>query len=618
MDNNRTTISYAYEGNIFELKQCKSWHLELSYYIVRNIHAHQAVVRIPDSFNGFGITKLWLDDNDDRKNGCCVCKGVEVLHIPYSIDEIRIQNNCFPDLKLLEVDATNQVYTTDGVMLLSKDKRKLFRYFRLKSDSIVIPQFVSRLEANSLSYIQFDTLVIENDNILIDDSAFEHTDWIQHQGSMITFGNLLFHVDNDIDVLRIPDTIKRWQKGVLKSVHLDELVLAAFPPQQNFSCGKLVITSPVSAVDVYKLPKIKKLAFISLPENHYKYKTRDGVLFTRDMKTLVYYPSDKKDVEYRIPEGVKKISQYAFYCQQNVQKISMPDTVTVIGTGAFFKCKKLYQIDFSDNIKEFPDSCLYRNGGLCECCERLKKVKLPKKLQYMGSYAFYHCGLEHIELNPQIEQIGEYALCCTQLHQIALPHSLKRIGKGALMYIHTITAFEGRARGIVSAVNAAMPDISAACANTAWTRCSVTVLDKGNRRRGQFIIPKSLKRTGAYHLDTAWNQNNIDYDEYDLCFYDITDDDEKMEFAEMNIMRITKENAVYEEYFRRVSYRLAAHLLAQKNEQAFLKFLRKNYLTADELKKLLKLSDKMEQTTCSAYIMAYKKDSGITKKKRRR
>jgi len=65
------------------------------------------------------------------------------------------------------------------------------------------------------------------------------------------------------------------------------------------------------------------------------YADIDGVLFTKDKKTLILYPG-YHSARYRIPEGVTTIGPYAFdFVTNNFWQINFSSTVTTIGESAF-------------------------------------------------------------------------------------------------------------------------------------------------------------------------------------------------------------------------------------------------------------------------------------------
>lgn len=58
------------------------------------------------------------------------------------------------------------------------------------------------------------------------------------------------------------------------------------------------------------------------------FKAIDGVLFSKDMKTLKQYPPAKTGSTYTIPSGVVEVYDYAFVDNQYIKTLKMANTVT--------------------------------------------------------------------------------------------------------------------------------------------------------------------------------------------------------------------------------------------------------------------------------------------------
>lgn len=71
------------------------------------------------------------------------------------------------------------------------------------------------------------------------------------------------------------------------------------------------------------------------PENPY-WCSVDGVLYSKDMKTLHTYVSGKRDAEFTIPDGVTTISYRAFSLPMHLKTLVIPSSVTEIGIEAFY------------------------------------------------------------------------------------------------------------------------------------------------------------------------------------------------------------------------------------------------------------------------------------------
>lgn len=127
----------------------------------------------------------------------------------------------------------------------------------------------------------------------------------------------------------------------------------------------------------------------------------DGVLFTKDMKTLLFYPlargveikeetngngekTEVKSIEYSIPRGVETIRTKAFYKCQSLKAITIPETVKTIEEKAFFRCSSLGNI-------ELPQSLEIIGKDAFSYCTSLQKIVIPSSVKQIDTYAFYNC-----------------------------------------------------------------------------------------------------------------------------------------------------------------------------------------------------------------------------------
>lgn len=99
-----------------------------------------------------------------------------------------------------------------------------------------------------------------------------------------------------------------------------------------------------------------------------------------------------------LPKSLTHIGSHAFYKCQNLLRIDIPKKVKVINTQAFKGCSKLKYVTFSDQIEEiYEESFAY--------CNSVKHLSFPKSLRLIKANAFKHCKkLSVIEIlgNPDI------------------------------------------------------------------------------------------------------------------------------------------------------------------------------------------------------------------------
>ena len=109
-----------------------------------------------------------------------------------------------------------------------------------------------------------------------------------------------------------------------------------------------------------------------VPEDHPLYKTVDGVLYTKDGKTLLAYPNGREDEHFDVPAGVEVIDSYAF-CNEYLKTVSLPIGLKALTGGAFYGCGRLQAITV-------PLTVEYIGEDVFTECVSLERVSLPEGL----------------------------------------------------------------------------------------------------------------------------------------------------------------------------------------------------------------------------------------------
>jgi len=94
------------------------------------------------------------------------------------------------------------------------------------------------------------------------------------------------------------------------------------------------------------------------PENNL-YTSVEGVVFTMDMKELVAFPKGRSG-HYAIPEGVEIIRNNVFQFCKKLSRLSIPDSVTIIGRQAISDSKILH-IDINQTVSRQIDELNFMN-----------------------------------------------------------------------------------------------------------------------------------------------------------------------------------------------------------------------------------------------------------------
>ena len=107
----------------------------------------------------------------------------------------------------------------------------------------------------------------------------------------------------------------------------------------------------------------------------------------------------------------------------NLKKIILPESLTVIPNRAFYYCEKLYSVVLPNNLETIGQEAF-------SSCAALTNLSIPSSLKKIGNNAFSGCTtLTEIILPEGLTSIGYYAFYnCTALSKVVLPTTLDEIG----------------------------------------------------------------------------------------------------------------------------------------------------------------------------------------------
>ncbi|MBP5603459.1 MAG: leucine-rich repeat protein [Treponema sp.] len=80
----------------------------------------------------------------------------------------------------------------------------------------------------------------------------------------------------------------------------------------------------------------------------------DGVLYSADKTSLYFYPKEKTNKAFEIPSGVKRIQSAAFLWNNNIQSITIPESVEFIGMAAL-QTDSITQLTFKNKENWYND-----------------------------------------------------------------------------------------------------------------------------------------------------------------------------------------------------------------------------------------------------------------------
>lgn len=159
---------------------------------------------------------------------------------------------------------------------------------------------------------------------------------------------------------------------------------------------EITIGKNVREISDWAFGNSKKVTKIEVDDNNPYLCDVEGVVYTKDMKVLLFYPPQKgvvtdkdengnevKYASYEIPEGVESIRSKAFYKCSDLKEIKLPSTIKTIEEKAFFLC------DPKEII--LPDGLETIGKDAFGFCSSLKEVTVPASVTRIDDYAFYSC-----------------------------------------------------------------------------------------------------------------------------------------------------------------------------------------------------------------------------------
>ncbi|HBK02761.1 MAG TPA: hypothetical protein DDY77_07020, partial [Clostridiales bacterium] len=147
-----------------------------------------------------------------------------------------------------------------------------------------------------------------------------------------------------------------------------------------------------------------------------------------------------------IGNGVKRIGDWAFYGCTGLISVAIGNNVASIGDYAFWNCAELTSVIIPDSVAIIGNSAFNGCTGLISAtignsvtsiggsaflnCERLTSVTIPDNVESIGDSAFNGCtGLTSMIIGSSVASIGDYAFyICARLTSVIIPNSVTSIG----------------------------------------------------------------------------------------------------------------------------------------------------------------------------------------------
>ena len=247
------------------------------------------------------------------------------------------------------------------------------------------------------------------------------------------------------------------------------------------SLDTVALATNLEEIDPTAFERCFSLSYFIMYDTSEHYSTDDGVLFSADGKTLIKYPSGKKDTSYTVPDGTERIAREAFADVPALENLVFPASVKEIRTEAVIRCDNLETITFSEGLEHLdryavsdcpnitdviiPSTVTSVGEAPFKGCFHLETIvnsspnyavfggalydvglttliqhpaaskstvlEVPTTIKTVGSYALYYArNLETADIPVSVETIGDYAFAYSGIVSAVIPENVKEIGDG--------------------------------------------------------------------------------------------------------------------------------------------------------------------------------------------
>lgn len=284
--------------------------------------------------------------------------------------------------------------------------------------SITIPSSVTEIGAGAFQSCSSLKKIILPDSITeVPDGAFVSCTSLESVtlGNDVTdLGRMAFGYCTALTEFTVPNGVTEISDQLfynctsLESVTLPEHIttLGAYTFQNCTALTEFTIPDALTDLGYLSFLGCQNLETLHMSDENEVYTLQDGIVYSKDLSTLYFYPGGIKDKTFTVPETTTFIYDAAFFGTSSLQKIILPSQLQEIGAGAF------------------------------DYCSSLKQIEIPASVTVIGSHAFSDCtALEYVtfagdqEVKDPALSIGEYAFyCCERLMDVTLPKRVTEIG----------------------------------------------------------------------------------------------------------------------------------------------------------------------------------------------
>ena len=184
---------------------------------------------------------------------------------------------------------------------------------------------------------------------------------------------------------------------------------------EAFYLKAITLPASFSTMENNWLSNCRALETIALAQGNSSFAVVDGVLFSKDLSTLVSYPSNKAGKHYAVPSMTRTLGNAAINTQLNLESVSIPEGLSEIDC-SLVCCPNLRTIEVDPANRSFAvvDGLLVSRDGrtLYACPAGMKRdvLYVPDSVETILACAFDQCRITTLVL-PESANLGDPYSC---------------------------------------------------------------------------------------------------------------------------------------------------------------------------------------------------------------
>jgi len=234
------------------------------------------------------------------------------------------------------------------------------------------------------------------------------------------------------------------------------------------SCPNLttvIFSEKIMDISVYAFDECGKLAEFIMDENNPWFKTQDGVLYNKNMTTLVLYPLAKPGA-FTIPDSVNDLLYSPFSGRTKITSCTLGHGIRTLPQASFFWCPELTEVILNEELEEYEQMAI----GACDKLTKIEisanssrfvsvdgilfskdkktivaypsgkegEYKLPAEVTTIGGGAFAGAHFEQMKVGSTVTKIEGYAFYRSHLKNLYIDESVTYIGSMAMCWCENL------------------------------------------------------------------------------------------------------------------------------------------------------------------------------------